>query len=435
VSGWPEASLFALLVVVDFLILLATSSLRDFSRSRLDEICLAKDRRDRFGDVLRWDEEVLLVCELLAVLLTAVLVGVLVHWGEFFTLPKPDWQEWLLYIARVAGTAIALLVFAVVLPWTIARAGGERFLFHAWPLLRTLQRLLRPATVALQRLDELMHRLSGRERLENGELSSITEEIRTVVDEGQREGLLEHEARRMIHRVMELQDVDAGAIMTPRTEMFCIRADATLEEARELLLQAGHSRVPVIGETTDDIKGILYAKDLLQFVNMDHGTETPLVDIVREPFYVPETTPIDKLLETMKRERVHLAIVVDEYGGVAGLVSMEDILEEIVGDIVDEYDAAEETGIARISDDVIDVHARVHIDDLNEQFGFDLPEDADYDTISGFVFHQLGRIPAVGETFTWGQLRVTVQDADRRRIKRIRVERDRSLAAAASEES
>ena len=201
------------------------------------------------------------------------------------------------------------------------------------------------------------------------------------------------------------------------------------------MLQAGHSRIPVIGETTDDILGILYAKDLLRHIDGVNGRQLTLKEIVREPFYVPEATGIDKLLEMMKRERVHMAIVVDEYGGVAGLVSMEDILEEIVGEIVDEYDAAEETGIVTVGPDIIDVDSRVHIGDLNEQFQLDLPEDADYETVGGFVFRQLGRIPTDGDEFTWGRLRVTVKKADKRRIHKIRLQRDESLGENEAEHS
>ena len=433
-SGLALASTIGIVAFVDFLLLLATFSLRDFSRSRLDEICLKRGRRDRFGDILRWDEDVLLLCELLAALVTAALVGLVIDAFAFTTLPGPELWAWVGYIGTAVGIGVAFLLGAVVLPWTLSRVGGERFLFRMWPILRLMQRACRPVIAGLRRLDEVMHRLTGTQRPENGELASITEEIRTVVDEGEREGLLENEARTMIHRVMELRDVDTAAIMTPRTEMVCIRVESSLEEARQLMLEAGHSRVPVIGETTDDIRGVLYAKDLLQHVHADNGKTATPESIAREPFYVPETTTIDNLLEAMKRKRVHVAIVVDEYGGVAGLVSMEDILEEIVGEIVDEYDAAEETGIVAISPDVLEVQSRVHIDDLNEQFQLDLPEDADYDTIGGFVFRHLGRIPDSGETFTWGQLRFTVKAADSRRIHKIRLERDRTLVEAAAEQ-
>jgi CBS domain containing-hemolysin-like protein len=284
--------------------------------------------------------------------------------------------------------------------------------------------------------DRLIHRLAGmQEPPRHGGQSDLANEIRSVVDEGKREGVLEPEAGTMIHRVMELQEEDTAAIMTPRTEMNCISVDSTLEEARTRLLELGHSRIPVIGETTDDIIGILYAKDLLKHLNSTNDKTVKLADIVREPFYVPETTGIANLLETLKRKRVHLAIVVDEYGGVAGLVTMEDVLEEIVGEIVDEYDAMEGTGIQSTGPNVTEVEARVHIDDLNEQFDYGLPEDSDYDTIGGFVFTQLGRVPEPNDSLTWNLLRITVLEADKRKIGKLRIEVDHTLASAASEEA
>ena len=145
------------------------------------------------------------------------------------------------------------------------------------------------------------------------------------------------------------------------------------------------------------------------------------------PFYIPETTGIDSLLETMQKEHVHLAIVIDEYGGVAGLVTMEDVLEEIVGDIVDEFDEEEEQMVFELSQDVIEVDARVHIDDLNEQFDYGLPEGKDFDTIGGFVITQLGKVPQVGDSLIWQQLRIDVLESDERKIGKLRLEVDPSL--------
>ena len=159
-----------------------------------------------------------------------------------------------------------------------------------------------------------------------------------------------------------------------------------------------------------------------------------LADIVREPLYVPETTGIDTLLEMMKNERVHLAIVIDEYSGVSGLVTMEDILEEIVGDIGDEYDSAEEQDIHAVGSGVIELDARVHIDDLNEQFQFELPEDGDFDTIGGFVLTELGRIPKAAESLIWRNLRITVLEADKRKLRKLRIEVDESLTARTAED-
>ena len=175
-------------------------------------------------------------------------------------------------------------------------------------MLSGLLAVAQPVVSLFYKVDKFVHQFCGLQEPHNGGVSTLTEEIRTVVDEGQREGVLESEARTMIHRVMELQEEDVAAVMMPRTNMHCIQADSTFEEACKRLLEVGHSRIPVIGETTDDtddIVGILYAKDLLKYMDAANGQTVKLSQIVREPFYVLETTGIDKLLETMKRKRVH----------------------------------------------------------------------------------------------------------------------------------
>jgi CBS domain containing-hemolysin-like protein len=294
--------------------------------------------------------------------------------------------------------------------------------------------VLSPILRVAGKFDQLAHRMAGVPEPDTGTLPTLTQEILSVVDEGQREGLIEAQARTMIHRVMELQQEDVAAIMTPRTEMHVLRVDAPLEEARNVLLDGGHSRVPVVGETTDDIIGILYAKDLLKHIHDANGGTITLRDIVREAIYVPETTGIDKLLERMKREHVHIAIVIDEYSGVAGLVTLEDILEEIVGEITDEYDPEEEEDIHQISETIVEVDARVHVDELNELFQFDLPEDGDFETIGGFVFNHLGRVPKNREAFHWRNLQITVLNVGKRKIHKLRIEVDRTMAATTAEE-
>jgi CBS domain containing-hemolysin-like protein len=311
---------------------------------------------------------------------------------------------------------------------------GERFLARTWPAIELLMRLARPYLALARRADAFLHRLWGLKEPGENKLETLTREIRSVVELGQREGILAAQARRMIERVIALQQDDVAAVMTPRTNMDCVEASSSLDEARRRLVEAGHSRMPVIGNSTDDIVGILYAKDLLR--HLSDGAEVSglsLRDIVREPFYVPETTGIDKLLENMKRRRVHIAIVLDEYGGVAGLVTMEDVLEQIVGEIVDEYDTAEDSGIRQIVPGSVEVAAWVRIDDLDEQFGFDLPDDEDYDTIGGFVYARLGRVPKKRDVLTWRQLRFTVLEADKRRIQRIRIDTAASQAARTAE--
>jgi CBS domain containing-hemolysin-like protein len=206
--------------------------------------------------------------------------------------------------------------------------------------------------------------------------------------------------------------------MTPRIDIFSISVNLSLEEARRELLEAGHSRIPVVDSSPDDIVGILYARDLLECFSHD-GQPRSLRSILREPFYVPETTTVDALLERMKRERLHMAIVLDEYGGVAGLVTLEDILEEIVGDIADEFDDVEAASVRHIDPHTIEVDARTHLDELNELFDLDLPEEADFDTVGGFVFNELGRIPQKGETVIWNSLKITITEVTERSVVKV----------------
>lgn len=422
-----------LLLATGLLLALAGYALRGFSRKRLDELCRTRGNEERFGVILRQHDSALQVVEFWLVLITGGFAALTFRLWDLSEPVTYDAAGWALYLVKVAALLFLLLMGLAILPWSLSRVAGERYLYRVWPLLAVLQTVSRPTLSIAAVVDTFLHRMAGIREPENGDTSVLTEEISTVLDEGQREGVLESKARTMIHRVMELQQEDTAAVMTPRTDMVCIPAEASLDEARNTMLEAGHSRVPVIGETTDDIVGILYAKDLLQYLDASNGRAAPLRDIVREPLYVPETTSIDKLLERLNRERVHMAIVIDEYSGVSGLVTMEDVLEEIVGEIVDEYDPAEEDGIHEVSPGVVEVEGRVHIDDLNEQFELGLPEDKDFDTIGGFVFNELGRVPKPNDTFTWDQVRVTILDVDERKIHKLRLESTETASAASGQ--
>ncbi|MDA1015957.1 MAG: hemolysin family protein [Planctomycetota bacterium] len=422
-----------LLSVWGFLIAWGCYSLRDFSRSRLEEVCEQSGNSDRFGIILRTHEHALLATDIVLGLTALVSLPLGLHLFGLWGADAVESLGWPVYVSRSVLLGGLFLVVYVVLPWTMSRVAGETYLGKCWRLFAAIRSMLGPLLSTLFKLDRIVHRLGGVQEPSNGDGETIAEEIRSVVDEGRREGLLESGAGTMIQRVMELQEEDAAAIMTPRTDMFCIQAETELEEARRRLLDAGHSRIPVYGVSTDDIIGVLYAKDLLRHIADSNGETPALRDIVREPFYVPETSGIGDLLETMKHKQVQLAIVLDEYGGVAGLVTMEDILEEIVGEIADEYDPAEKQVIKQIDAQTFEVDARVHIDDLNDQFQYDLPEDDDFDTIGGFVFSRLGRVPTANDEVTWRKLRITVLDADKRKINRLRLQIDASLTESVSE--
>ncbi|MCA9071503.1 MAG: HlyC/CorC family transporter [Planctomycetaceae bacterium] len=425
-----------LLGVVTWFFAVAGYALRDFSRNRIDELCQNRGVSHRFRDILDYHQQALVTMELGVCATFLALVGLIFYQAESWSLLSntQDPISWISFIAQLLGLVLGLMIWVVVIPRTWARVGGEKFIVRMWPLIRIAHKIVSPILKGVAKFDRMAHRMAGVPEPTTGTLPSLTQEILSVVDEGQRDGLIEPQARKMIRRVMELQEEDVAAIMTPRTEMHVLQVDTPLDQARTILLDGGHSRVPVVGESTDDIIGILYAKDLLHHLDNTNGKVVSLKDIVREAIYIPETTGIDTLLERMKREHVHIAIVIDEYSGVAGLVTLEDILEEIVGEITDEYDPEEEEDIHQISNDVIEVDARVHVDELNEQFEFDLPEDGDFETIGGFVFNQLGRVPKKSEAFNWRNLRVTVLNVGKRKIHKLRIEIDRTVAATATEE-
>ncbi|MGD0898137.1 MAG: hemolysin family protein [Thermoguttaceae bacterium] len=240
---------------------------------------------------------------------------------------------------------------------------------------------------------------------------------------GGRRRLIKDEAREMIQGVIELSDADVSEIMTPRTDMVSVPASLPWPEMLEAVIQSGHTRIPVSGRNRDDILGIVHAKDLLaELARPQAQRMEPWTKLLREPMFVPETKPIDRLLAELQRSRNHMAIVLDEYGGVSGLVTLEDVLEEIVGEIADEHDTSPADGIRDLGPGAVEAPGWIHIDDLNERLGLALPEDAEFDTVGGFVFSELGHVPVAGEQLVWRNVQITVLEATRRRIERVRIE-------------
>ena len=415
---------------------LFTQSLREFSRGRLDELCTARGLPERFGDVLKHRERVLVVTRAATFVLN---VACLLLAAGGLDLPLPGEPTALAgWEVAVGWTVFAFVAvfFLSVMPWAVARVTAEPLLARLWPAASVAVLPFAPLVAFAGWVDRTLHRLAGRDDPARGDAAVLGEELKSVVDEGEREGLLETDAGRMIRQVIELHDEDVAAVMTPRTEMATLPASASLEDARELFLARGHSRMPVHGDSTDDVVGVLYAKDLLEHLGHDGDRRRPVADVARSPVFVPDTTRLDTLLSRMKAEQTHIALVVDEYGGVAGLVTLEDLLEEIVGEIVDEHDPVTEaeTGIRTLHEVIAgaatdalaaqayEVESWVRTDDLNETVGFALPEDGDFDTVGGFVFHELARVPAPGDSFDWRGLRVTVLEADHRKVGKVRVE-------------
>ena len=255
-------------------------------------------------------------------------------------------------------------------------------------------------------------------RQEPGVNGLTDEELRSLVGSDDEEGILEQEERKMISSIFRLGNTLVREIMIPRIDINGLEVEVSLEEAVDSLLNTGHSRMPVYEESIDNIIGLLYAKDLLP-IWREGGQITSLRDLLRPAYFVPEAKKVDELLAEMQARRIHMAIVVDEYGGVAGLVTLEDIVEEIVGEIQDEYDQAEESPFQEIESGKYIFQGRVDLDDFNEIMGSYLPPE-EADTIGGFIYNRVGRVPSNGESLHIDNLVLTVEQVSGRRIRKVR---------------
>jgi CBS domain containing-hemolysin-like protein len=404
---------------------IAARSLHSFSRYELEQICQLREQPEKFAEILKHHETIALGVEIVTMLLAALSVaaGALWTWQTFAIEYS---QPWVVFLVAAAVLGLLVGVATVWVPWSIARIGAAQFLHSTWPLWRSVGQIARPLVWCAHLLDALLYRVLGRGE-ERADEESIEEEIRTIVSEGHREGLLEEEAREMIEGVIELGDANVSHIMTPRTDIHMVQINMPWDEVVESIIQSGHTRVPVYDKSRDHIVGIVYSKDLLpELAKSPDESPRPLPELLRKPLFVPETKPVDDLLKLFQKSRTHIAVVLDEYGGVSGLVTIEDVLEEIVGEIDDEYDQQAEAAIRKIDEDTCEALGRAHVQEINELMGFDLPDNADFDTIGGFVFAEFGRVPTAGETITWhDSVRVTVLEASRRRVNRVRLERIR----------
>ncbi|MBM3145556.1 MAG: HlyC/CorC family transporter [Chloroflexi bacterium] len=253
-------------------------------------------------------------------------------------------------------------------------------------------------------------------------IGAVTEDtLKTLVDVGQKDGILEVGERKMIHSIFQLGDTLTREIMVPRIDVQGLEIGASLSEAVAFLLSSGFSRVPVYEETIDNVLGLLYAKDLLQFWQEENGAADIRRDLLREAYFVPEAKKVGELLEEMQKRRTHMAIVVDEYGGVAGVVTLEDIIEEIFGEIQDEYDEEEELPFRKLENGDYLFRGRIDLDDFNDLMGCNLPRD-EADTLSGFIYARLGHVPAVGESVRDANLLLTVELVSNRRIRKVRAQ-------------
>jgi CBS domain containing-hemolysin-like protein len=313
--------------------------------------------------------------------------------------------------ALVTAGSMTLVSFVVVgvAPRTVGRQHAYAVGRATAPLVRWIGRVLNPLASLLILIGNAV--TPGRGFPEGPFGSQV--ELRELVDLAEQRGVVEHGERDMIHSVFALGDTIAREVMVPRTEMVWIESSKTVQQGLFLFLRSGFSRIPVIGDSVDDVLGVLYLKDVVRHTQSGDATAQQVADLMRPATFVPESKPVDDLLSEMQAARTHLVIVVDEYGGTAGLVTIEDILEEIVGEITDEYDV-ERPPVETLEDGAVRVTARLPIEDLGEIFGVELPAD-EVETVGGLLAQTLGRVPIPGASVDVGGLHLIAEGTTGRR--------------------
>ncbi|MCK4616941.1 MAG: HlyC/CorC family transporter [Pirellulales bacterium] len=403
------------LLVIASLAALQSRAIRGAKRHQLQDICHQKGLPDVYDELVRASE---------GVAFFAATVVVLAAVAATFSISK------LLTTSFSAGLWAGLCwIMLVIVPMTLTRFAGVWIVVTTWwlwrPLIRLITPVLRAITKGVEAIQWVLYRSKSRATADESQ-----EEIRLAMDEAHREGHLDEEAREMIEGVMELEDAQVSEIMTPRTQVIGIPLNSTWKNSVKAALESGYSRLPVWKSSPDDIVGVLHLREILAELaqyqdasSKPKRTDPNLSDLLRPPYFIPETMSVQSLLRDLQHGKSHMAIVTDEFGGVCGIVTIEDALEEIVGEITDEHDETLADGILVESNDACETLANVPIDDLNQRMHFSLPEEADFDTVGGFAFHVFGRIPSEGETIASDGVSLEVLSSSRRRIDRLRITR------------
>jgi CBS domain containing-hemolysin-like protein len=410
-----NTSVVTLLVVAVFLVAFAgifaalDAALQRVSKARVEEL-----RREGVKRAAALEEVVeerarhvalllllRIACEMVAAVLATV--ALIELWGA-------GWQS---FLTAAGVLTVVSYVLVGVGPRTIGRQHAYGIALATAGVVRLLGRILGPVATLLILVGNAITPGRG---FRDGPFSSEVE-LRELVDMAEERGVVESGERQMIHSVFELGDTIAREVMVPRTDVVWIERTKTVRQALALALRSGFSRIPVMGENVDDVVGVVYLKDLVRRSQGNNDAKNgPRVDeLMRTPTFVPESKPVDELLRDMQAARIHIAIVVDEYGGFAGLVTIEDILEEIVGEITDEHDPFARPPVEELPDGSMRVTARLPVEDLAELFDVELPEDDDVETVGGLLARALGRVPIEGAAAEIGGLRLVAESTGGRR--------------------
>ena len=409
-------------VLIGMAAVLACSETALTRTNRIRAITLAEEGKKGSKQLLRLVEHpeqflnTVLLLVLLCHLAAASLVSILAE----------RWAGALGVLLAVAFEVVVIFVFAEAVPKTYAVQHPDRAALRVAPIISGIV-AFPPIRLLSRALIGMANVLVPGRGLKQGPFLS-EEELLAMADAAVEEDVIEREERQLIHHIIEFGDTIVREVMVPRPDMVAVEARATVDDALEVALAAGYSRIPVYEQGIDDILGIIYTKDLMRAVR-DGKADDPVRSLVRRANFVPETKRVAELLPEMQKQKAHMAIVVDEHGGVAGLVTLEDLIEELVGEIQDEYDV-EDPPIERLSEGELSVDARLPIDELGDLLEVEFPE-GEYDTVGGLLLDLLGHVPEEGESVDFDGYRLTAEKVMGRRIGRVRISRTQLSTQAA----
>ncbi len=399
-------------------------SLSSFQLSRIEESGSANGRV--VSDLMK-RSDLLLNGILLGNLIVNVLLAATATLLSHLLLTSRGLSENLVFLLDIIGVSLFLLILGEVTPKVYAIENAEKLAPRLAPLMRWWIFTLKPVLKAMTAFSNLFSRMFSSK---NQSQAYTPEELRAILDTAEIGKEIESETRDMISSIFDFGETRVKEIMVPRIDIVSADIETNMEEFLKLVRESEFSRIPVYRENIDQIVGIVYSKDLLQYVSLEKKSGESISSLLKEAFFVPETKMISDLLKELQRDRIHMAIVVDEYGGTAGLVTLEDILEEIVGEIRDEYDA-EERMFRKLDENAYLVNGKLDIDDLSDLLGAEIVGEG-FETVGGLIYQALGRIPHQGEEVVVDDVRFIVSKVIGRRIVRvkvIRVQKDRPSGA------
>ncbi len=414
-TAWIELTILVVALVLAALAASAETSITSISRVRLKHLVEEGNQQAKLIERLHKEPNAylstILIMNTVAIIAASSAATLLsLH------LYQERVAEWLVGLLL----ALVVLMFCEIAPKSLALQRAERVALALARIVAGATFVMRPLVGVLTTVTNALVRLFGGKTPVKGPFVT-EEELKMLVEVGEEEGVLEEEEREMIHGIFEMGDMAIREVMVPRTDLVAVEVGQPMAAAVELVSKYGHTRIPVHEGSLDNIVGVLYAKDLLRAAN--HGSPQTLRELARKPYFTPESSKVQDVLRDLRKNRVHMAIVVDEYGGTAGAVTIEDIIEEIVGPIKDEYDLAEEDEIQFIGSNDVVLDGRVHLDDVNELLKLEIAGQ-DFDTIGGYVLNQLGAMPKVGDTLKMGTATLRVESVRGTRIKKVRIHSD-----------